>query len=1231
MALNQNQIKNLRFDTVSEAESQGRPNEICFVRETNTWYKFDELPVGMSRDGLSILDTGVIDRYWLAVAGLYATRDALIELSENKKDFCGFENRTDSTLSINDTGLFTIAPTSTSYTIWVGKKKYIKTTSASVNVTENYDLTYIYFDDDGVIQASTTSWTIVGEEALIAIVYRSDTIYRIWDERHRYDRNRAQHYLDHMTIGARFGSGLTGSFPSANAIDGTFSIASGRIWDEELFFDITGPITTATIWYRRAAGGMNIIPNSSTAYTLTGGQLAYDNEGTLAAVNNNNYTNYWIYASTDSGGYSVTAAQPIYILMGQNQHNTADLADNAALPQIPLTTREWKLLYRVVYQRTSGGIRFIKAVDLRTNPIIAGNEISVTNHNALVGRDEVNSHPATAISYDPTVSGLTATDVKSAIDELDGIADGLPLDDYVFVDGEMIPVVYMTGDEATAAGWTFSESGGELTITDVPTLSSPTHIRIPDFVDGLPVRHIGDSGPWELFRKAGTVTNITGITSLTLTTVADNTFSGCTSLVSANLPSLTTAGHNTFYNCPSLESVNLPLLTTAGHNTFEFCESLVSVNFPSLTILGNQTFGDCLGLVSVDLPSLTTLGVSTFLVCSSLVSANLPSLTAAGDETFRECENLKSVFLGAHFTPSGTTDFYTDTSQDLVIYYPPGDTGYGAFWPDGTATENSNIARPVVPDSQRWNGVINDGEAMVRNGNDYESGEVGGSGDVVGPATSTDNAIVRFDGTTGKLIQNSNTSLDDTGNISVTGLQFGSGQAVDTIETTLTNDDTHIPTSGAVFDAIDNLGEDIVVISTTTVLTDTAFGNIHSLQGTGSYSVTLPEATVANEGQIITLYKEDNSSLDELITVNTNGVQVINANSRDDYTSLEFRFTGELISLVSHDGHWDVRGSSSLFTTAISVANETEFINGIRKMNWLGGGIVTLVDEITLAASRTVDLTGIRIFGDSGEGTRINFPNESFVLTVTGAGFYFDSVRFKGMRTDRNSGTSQHILTLVSDGVNSGKFENCVFRDICTSNINDTNGNISLTRDGGSGYNISFTDCDIFTGGSGGADGLHFVNLANNLAMSFMNIFAVLHKRVTDNFNLFRLTGGTFANDNANSYSDGSVVFDTEATGNVLINPAILTGAPLVNLQTAKTTPASDDLLLLSSTTDSGALRKTTVSELAAVIGADAYVTAPATSTSTGVQGQRAYSDNYVYECVATDTWVRYAAESTWS
>lgn len=51
---------------------------------------------------------------------------------------------------------------------------------------------------------------------------------------------------------------------------------------------------------------------------------------------------------------------------------------------------------------------------------------------------------------------------------------------------------------------------------------------------------------------------------------------------------------------------------------------------------------------------------------------------------------------------------------------------------------------------------------MSQAGN-YNSGS--GSADVVGPASSTDNAAVRFDGTTGKLLQNSGVIIDDSNNV----------------------------------------------------------------------------------------------------------------------------------------------------------------------------------------------------------------------------------------------------------------------------------------------------------------------------------------------------------------------------------------------------------------------------------------------------------------------------------
>lgn len=57
------------------------------------------------------------------------------------------------------------------------------------------------------------------------------------------------------------------------------------------------------------------------------------------------------------------------------------------------------------------------------------------------------------------------------------------------------------------------------------------------------------------------------------------------------------------------------------------------------------------------------------------------------------------------------------------------------------------------------------GQSLSYNGTTWVNSSAG-AGDVAGPTSATDNAITRFDGTTGKLIQNSLVTIDDTGNVS---------------------------------------------------------------------------------------------------------------------------------------------------------------------------------------------------------------------------------------------------------------------------------------------------------------------------------------------------------------------------------------------------------------------------------------------------------------------------------
>jgi len=78
-----------------------------------------------------------------------------------------------------------------------------------------------------------------------------------------------------------------------------------------------------------------------------------------------------------------------------------------------------------------------------------------------------------------------------------------------------------------------------------------------------------------------------------------------------------------------------------------------------------------------------------------------------------------------------------------------------------------------------FTGIGTVGQVLTSAGAGVPTWTTNAGGDVTGPASSTDNAVARFNGTTGKLIQNSITTIDDTGNASgILSQQFSNGSAV---------------------------------------------------------------------------------------------------------------------------------------------------------------------------------------------------------------------------------------------------------------------------------------------------------------------------------------------------------------------------------------------------------------------------------------------------------------------
>ncbi len=154
--------------------------------------------------------------------------------------------------------------------------------------------------------------------------------------------------------------------------------------------------------------------------------------------------------------------------------------------------------------------------------------------------------------------------------------------------------------------------------------------------------------------------------------------------------------------------------------------------------------------------------------------------------------------------------------------------------------------------------------------NRYPNPIVGpGTGDVVGPASSVDNALVRFDGTTGKSLQGSAVIVSDTGTVTTPGsLKAGGSFAAALVSKTGTY-------------AV--LATDFVVLNDATA---------------AAYSVTLPTAA-SIAGRLYTLKKTDVSA--NAVTVHTTGGQLIDGASTYAL-ALQYKY----VTVVSDGANWNI-------------------------------------------------------------------------------------------------------------------------------------------------------------------------------------------------------------------------------------------------------------------------------------------------------------------------------------
>lgn len=238
-----------------------------------------------------------------------------------------------------------------------------------------------------------------------------------------------------------------------------------------------------------------------------------------------------------------------------------------------------------------------------------------------------------------------------------------------------------------------------------------------------------------------------------------------------------------------LPVVNWSVLTTKGdllvHNGTTSIRQAVGTNGQVLTA-----------------DSTVTNGVRWATVAGSgdMVLASVQTVTGA--KTFDPGKLIIGNVSAAPTPVLGS--LYVDT-DDGKLYFGIDSTNHGEVFVSGVSVVNlasANVSG-ILPAANILATVTNSRCLRVNSSGVIEvaaadCGAGGGSGDVVGPASATDNAIARYDSTTGKLLQNSVVTIADTtgdisspGSISLTGsgaghMEYGEGTAPTVVANRLT-------------------------------------------------------------------------------------------------------------------------------------------------------------------------------------------------------------------------------------------------------------------------------------------------------------------------------------------------------------------------------------------------------------------------------------------------------------
>jgi hypothetical protein len=296
--------------------------------------------------------------------------------------YTGFPNRDDTTLAFVAGALGatrTLTISGTNWNFWINGVEYTVASTLTKQIADTTGLYWFWITIVAGVPTLNASTTHPGfDKCLVATVYWNTTTDAgiTSDERHWMGRDQWNHEYLHETIGARYASGLAGTFG-----DSSFVIGLGEFYDEDIEHEIDEQ-TLCKVLYHNGSAAWEWDSSSAVPYKVVGGgdnNLRYNSGNSLATVGNNKYVNYWVFITAD-------VDHPVHVFIGTAEYVTLALARAATLPSFgALASAEDKPIFKVTYQNNGGTPDYIETTDYRSSSNLPSTSYVATDHGSLAG------------------------------------------------------------------------------------------------------------------------------------------------------------------------------------------------------------------------------------------------------------------------------------------------------------------------------------------------------------------------------------------------------------------------------------------------------------------------------------------------------------------------------------------------------------------------------------------------------------------------------------------------------------------------------------------------------------------------------------------------------------------------------------------------------------------------------------------------------------------------------